>query len=132
MEGVEALVKRVLERLDAVARELERFEASLVEGGLSEALRGLVEAFEALVRVYPRATPYYERSVLLLEYVEALRVRASLYGLRNYFREVEYVESHVHDIRGFVESLASLLGVSQRGGVRGRGVTDRSRGYPVV
>ncbi len=132
MEGLEALVKRVLERLDAVTRELERFEASLVEGGLSDALRGLVEAFEALVRVYPRAAPYYERSVLLLEYVEALRVRASLYGLRNYFREVEYVESHVRDIRSFVESLASLLGVSQRGGVRGRGVAGRSREYPAV
>jgi len=129
---VEEKLRRVLEEIEKVEELLARFESALLDGTLAEALRRLIEAYGELSQVYPPASAYHERSILLLEYVEALRVRASLYGLRNYFREVEYVESHVRDLKRFAETVSSLLGVSPRASSRARGASGKSHVYPGV
>lgn len=132
MEELARLVREALERLERVEEALGRFGESLASGALAEALRGLEEAYARLAELYPPARSYSERAMLLRRYVEALMVRARLYGLRGFFREAEYIEGHVRDLRVFLARLDELL-VSQRLlSTRGRGLGDRSRVYPGV
>ena len=124
------LVRRALEALELVERELERFERAVVEGSLAEALRVLEERYRDLAEGYPPARPYWERARLLRRYVEALRVRASLYGLRGYFREAEYVAGHVRDLRAFLVNLDALLGGVRRASLSGLLSSGRFRAHP--
>jgi len=130
VEELAGLVKRALEALELVERELERFESAVLEGSLAAALRLLEERYRVLAEGYPPARPYWERARLLRRYVEALRVRASLYGLRGYFREAEYVASHVRDLRAFLVNLDALLGGGRRASVSGPLSGGRFRVHP--
>ncbi len=131
-EELARLVKDALRRLEEVEEALGRFGESLASGALAEALRGLEEAYARLAEAYPEAGPYSERAALLRRYVEALMVRARLYGLRGFFREAEYIEGHVRELRAFLVRLDELLVSLRRLSRPGRVSSGRSRVYPGV
>ncbi len=115
LDVIERILRDLRETLREIDELLERFEESILKGTLGEAFERLEARMRMLEEAYPPARAYRERAELLKRYVEALRVRVSLYGLRrNYFREVEYIEKHFKDIMDFVEGLSLMIKASRR------------------
>lgn len=132
MESLVEALERTKAKAEKVGELLQRFEANLVSGVLIEALGELEDEMKRLASIYPPAVHYHERVYLLRRYVEAIRVRAILYGLRNYFREVEYIESHYREIMSFLDNLGALLGASRRSGLSGHESLGKSHAHPEV